>query len=68
MRGAAYMTVWTLDGENINPKKTIKIHNHPVVTVANSRDGLFLGVGCSDGCVKIINTRYSYYLSIYLDI
>lgn len=58
MRGNSYMTVWKFDGDYAKPIKTVKVHGHPVVTTCQSKDGMFLGVGCSDGCAKVINTRY----------
>lgn len=57
MRGNSYMTCWKMESDNIRPIKTIKIHGHPVVSNCLSKEGMFLGVGCSDGTVKIINTR-----------
>ncbi|CAD8131677.1 unnamed protein product [Paramecium octaurelia] len=57
MRGASYMTSWRIENDNIKPLKTIKIHGHPVVTTCQSKEGMFIGIGCSDGTVKIINAR-----------
>ena len=56
------MTSWRMEGENIRPIKTIKLHGHPVVSSCQSNEGMFMGVGCSDGTVKIINTRFNIYL------
>ncbi|CAD8055840.1 unnamed protein product [Paramecium sonneborni] len=57
MRGASYMTSWRIENDNIKPLKTIKVHGHPVVSNCQSKDGMFIGIGCSDGTVKIINSR-----------
>ncbi|CAK69340.1 unnamed protein product (macronuclear) [Paramecium tetraurelia] len=57
MRGASYMTSWRIENDNIKPLKTIKIHGHPVVSTCQSKEGIFIGIGCSDGTVKIINAR-----------
>ena len=51
------MTSWRMEGDNIKPIKTTKVHSHPVVSSCQSNEGMFMGVGCSDGTVKIINTR-----------
>lgn len=59
MRGNSYMTSWRMEGDNIKPIKTTKVHSHPVVSSCQSNEGMFMGVGCSDGKVKIINTRFN---------
>ncbi|CAD8150617.1 unnamed protein product [Paramecium pentaurelia] len=51
------MTCWRIDNDNIKPLKTIKVHGHPVTSTCQSKEGMFIGIGCSDGTVKIINAR-----------
>ncbi|KRX02840.1 WD40-repeat-containing domain [Pseudocohnilembus persalinus] len=58
MRGASYMSVWTIEKEDIQHIQNTKLHKHPVTASCISKEGLFLGIGTGDGAAKTINTRY----------
>lgn len=55
-RGKAYLTFWKMN-ENMDAEKTFKIHDNPVSCTNLQQEGLYLGVGASDGAVKIVNVR-----------
>ena len=39
-----HLTIWKLN-QNLDPIKTIKIHNDPISIACLSKHGLFLGIG-----------------------
>eukprot|EP01016_Furgasonia_blochmanni_P055334 TRINITY_DN9234_c0_g3_i5.p2 TRINITY_DN9234_c0_g3~~TRINITY_DN9234_c0_g3_i5.p2 ORF type:complete len:157 (+),score=14.65 TRINITY_DN9234_c0_g3_i5:111-581(+) len=55
-RGSSFFTVWRLN-ENLDPVKTIKLDNWPISASCLSEDGLYMGIGTSEGSAKIITLR-----------
>ena len=51
----SYVTQWDL--HEMLPAATFKIHTAPIKVFTMSLDGFFIGIGTSDGWVKVLNTR-----------
>mmetsp|Transcript_34928 Transcript_34928/g.31459 ORF Transcript_34928/g.31459 Transcript_34928/m.31459 type:complete len:167 (-) Transcript_34928:33-533(-) len=55
--GNSYLTSWDLNN-NLEPVKTIKLHNHAITATCMNTEGTFMGLGTVDGGSKVVNTRY----------
>ena len=51
----SYLTQW--DMHEFLPIATYRIHSDPITSLSISLDGFFLGIGTSNGWVKIVNAR-----------